>query len=213
MRLDRDWYNHEEGNALDDEYNNPFAAYEEEPSTVEPANEKGKKRMTATQAARHEEQQLWEEQQLRMSGTGNKNRRKLDLDFTDEEESRVHLLIHDLKPPFLDGRLIFTKQLEPVNPIKDPTSDLAIFSKKGSVLVREQRMRKEREKAAAKVAALGGTTLGNLTGVKEEAEVDGELSTFFFLCLGKFVGQSIIQLESVFALNFQSHRSSRIRCC
>ncbi|PLW31961.1 hypothetical protein PCASD_17315 [Puccinia coronata f. sp. avenae] len=128
--------------------------------------------MTATQAARHEEQQLWEEQQLRMSGTGNKNRRKLDLDFTDEEESRVHLLIHDLKPPFLDGRLIFTKQLEPVNPIKDPTSDLAIFSKKGSVLVREQRMRKEREKAASKVAALGGTTIGNLTGVKEEEEVD-----------------------------------------
>jgi len=172
MRLDRDWYNHEEGNALDDEYNNPFASYEEESSAAGAANEKGKKRMSATQAARHEEQQLWEEQQLRMSGTGNKNRRKLDLDFTDEEESRVHLLIHDLKPPFLDGRLIFTKQLEPVNPIKDPTSDLAIFSKKGSVLVREQRMRKEREKAAAKVAALGGTTLGNLTGVKEEEEVD-----------------------------------------
>ncbi|POW09301.1 hypothetical protein PSHT_09202, partial [Puccinia striiformis] len=172
MRLDRDWYNHEEGNALDDEFNNPFASYEAESVATEPTNEKGKKRMTANQAARHEEQQLWEEQQLRMSSTGNTNRRKLDLDFTDEEESRVHLLIHDLKPPFLDGRLIFTKQLEPVNPIKDPTSDLAIFSKKGSVLVREQRMRKEREKAAAKVAALGGTTLGNLTGVKEEAEVD-----------------------------------------
>ncbi|POW10235.1 hypothetical protein PSTT_06232, partial [Puccinia striiformis] len=161
-----------EGNALDDEFNNPFASYEAESAATEPTNEKGKKRMTANQAARHEEQQLWEEQQLRMSSTGNTNRRKLDLDFTDEEESRVHLLIHDLKPPFLDGRLIFTKQLEPVNPIKDPTSDLAIFSKKGSVLVREQRMRKEREKAAAKVAALGGTTLGNLTGVKEEAEVD-----------------------------------------
>ncbi|KAI9621806.1 hypothetical protein KEM48_007586 [Puccinia striiformis f. sp. tritici PST-130] len=155
MRLDRDWYNHEEGNALDDEFNNPFASYEAESAATEPTNEKGKKRMTANQAARHEEQQLWEEQQLRMSSTGNTNRRKLDLDFTDEEESRVHLLIHDLKPPFLDGRLIFTKQLEPVNPIKDPTSDLA-FSRK----------------AAAKVAALGGTTLGNLTGVKEEAEVD-----------------------------------------
>lgn len=172
MRLDRDWYNHEEGNAVDADYHNPFASYEEESGSVEPNGDKGKKRMSATQAARHEEQQLWEEQQLRMSGTGNKNRRKLDLDFTDEEESRVHLLIHDLKPPFLDGRLIFTKQLEPVNPIKDPTSDMAIFSKKGSTLVREQRMRKEREKAAAKVAALGGTTLGNLTGVQEEAEVD-----------------------------------------
>ncbi|KAH9817346.1 P-loop containing nucleoside triphosphate hydrolase protein [Melampsora americana] len=169
MKLDRDWYNNEEGNTMDDNYN-PFTAYEDEVNGQE-VSEKGKKRMSAKQAAKHEEQQLWEEQQLRMSGTGN-NRRKLDLDFDDEEESRVHLLIHDLKPPFLDGRLIFTKQLEPVNPIKDPTSDLAIFSKKGSILVREQRLRKEREKAAAKVAALGGTTLGNLTGVKEEEEVD-----------------------------------------
>ncbi|KNE87329.1 hypothetical protein PSTG_19289, partial [Puccinia striiformis f. sp. tritici PST-78] len=88
MRLDRDWYNHEEGNALDDEFNNPFASYEAESVATEPTNEKGKKRMTANQAARHEEQQLWEEQQLRMSSTGNTNRRKLDLDFTDEEESR-----------------------------------------------------------------------------------------------------------------------------
>ncbi|KNE88194.1 hypothetical protein PSTG_18411, partial [Puccinia striiformis f. sp. tritici PST-78] len=122
MRLDRDWYNHEEGNALDDEFNNPFASYEAESAATEPTNEKGKKRMTANQAARHEEQQLWEEQQLRMSSTGNTNRRKLDLDFTDEEESRVHLLIHDLKPPFLDGRLIFTKQLDPVNVPTRPAS-------------------------------------------------------------------------------------------
>ncbi|MBW0470135.1 hypothetical protein O181_009850 [Austropuccinia psidii MF-1] len=171
MRLDRDWYNHEEDNTIDDDYN-PFGSYEEESLNQKVSNEKGKKRVSAKQAARNEEQQLWEEQQLRMSGTGNQNRRKLDLDFEDEEESRVHLLIHDLKPPFLDGRLIFTKQLEPVNPIKDPTSDMAIFSKKGSLLVREQRLKKEREKAAAKVAALGGTTLGNLTGVKEEPEVD-----------------------------------------
>lgn len=180
MRLDRDWYNNEEGNTIDDNYN-PFEAYEDE-TTAQEATEKGKKRMSAKQAAKHEEQQLWEEQQLRMSGTGN-NRRKLDLDFDDEEESRVHLLIHDLKPPFLDGRLIFTKQLEPVNPIKDPTSDLAIFSKKGSLLVREQRLRKEREKAAAKVAALGGTTLGNLTGVKEEEEVDGALDNLIPISL------------------------------
>ncbi|MBW0566355.1 hypothetical protein O181_106070 [Austropuccinia psidii MF-1] len=110
-----------------------------------------------------------------MSGTANENRRKLDLDFEDEEESQVHLLIHDLKPPFLDSRLIFTKQLELVNPINDPTSDMAIFSKKGSLLVCEQRLKKEREKASAKVEALGGTTLGNPTGVKEEPKVDGNL--------------------------------------
>ncbi|MBW0572618.1 hypothetical protein O181_112333 [Austropuccinia psidii MF-1] len=111
-----------------------------------------------------------------MSGTGNQNRRKLDLDFEDEEEFQVKLLIHDLKPPFLGGCLIFTKQLEPVNPINNPPSDMAIFSKKGNLLVCKQRLKKEREKAASKVAALGGTTLGNPTGVKEP-KVNGNLLT------------------------------------
>lgn len=173
MRLDRDWYNHDEGVAGDDDHN-PFASYEEteaDEARTTAAAEKGKKKISARAAARHAEQALWEEQQMRMSGTGGA-RRQLDLDFDDEDEARVHLLVHDLKPPFLDGRMVFTKQLEPVNPVKDPTSDLAVFSKKGSLLVREQRAKKEREKAAAKVAALGGTTLGNLTGVEEEKEVD-----------------------------------------
>ncbi|MBW0581448.1 hypothetical protein O181_121163 [Austropuccinia psidii MF-1] len=112
-----------------------------------------------------------------MSSTGNQNRRKLDLDFEDEEEFQINLLINDLKPPFLDGCLIFTKKLEPVNPINDPPADMAIFSKKGRLLVCEKRLKKEHEKAAAKVAALGDTTLGNPTGVKEEPKVDGNLLT------------------------------------
>lgn len=188
MRLDRDWYNHDEGVAGDEDHN-PFASYEdregaEEEAKTAAAAEKGRKKVSARAAARHAEQALWEEQQLRMSGTGG-GRRKLDLDFDDEEETRVHLLVHDLKPPFLDGRMVFTKQLEPVNPVKDPTSDLAVFSKKGSLLVREQRAKKEREKAAAKVAALGGTTLGNLIGVEEEKEVD---CAFAFISLQRLEG-------------------------
>ncbi|MBW0553979.1 hypothetical protein O181_093694 [Austropuccinia psidii MF-1] len=103
------------------------------PNTAHPQEKRSQMRKR-NQACCHSyaqnKQQLWEEQQLRMSSTGNQNRRKLDLYFEDEEESQVHLLIHDLKPPFLDGCLIFTKQLEPVNPINDPTSDMAIFSKK-----------------------------------------------------------------------------------
>lgn len=45
----------------------------------------------------------------------------------------------DTKPPFLDGRIVFTKQQDPVMPLKDPTSDMAIIAKKGSHLVREVR--------------------------------------------------------------------------
>ena len=45
-------------------------------------------------------------------------------------------MVHDTKPPFLDGRLIFTKQMEPVMPIRDATSDMAVIARKGS-MVRE----------------------------------------------------------------------------
>jgi pre-mRNA-splicing factor ATP-dependent RNA helicase DHX38/PRP16 len=35
------------------------------------------------------------------------------------------LLVHDIKPPFLDGREAFTKQIQPVQVVRDPTSDFA----------------------------------------------------------------------------------------
>ena len=44
----------------------------------------------------------------------------------------------------------------------------------GSALVKEKREQAERAKAAAKLASLGGTSLGNIMGVKdEEAEAEG----------------------------------------
>jgi pre-mRNA-splicing factor ATP-dependent RNA helicase DHX38/PRP16 len=97
-----------------------------------------------------------------MVTSGVATRKTLDLDFEDESESTVHVMVHDLKPPFLDGRTVFTKQLDPINPIRDPLSDMAVFSRKGSALVKEKR-----EQATAKLAALGG-------GVKDEkAEAEG----------------------------------------
>lgn len=103
-----------------------------------------------------------------MLTSGVATRKTIDLDFEDESESTVHVMVHDLKPPFLDGRTVFTKQLEPINPVRDPTSDMAIFARKGSALVKEKREQAERAKAAAKLAALGGTQLGNIMGVKDE---------------------------------------------
>ena len=109
-----------------------------------------------------------------MVTSGVATRKEIDLDFEDESESTVHVMVHDLKPPFLDGRTVFTKQLEPINPVRDPTSDMAVFARKGSALVKEKREQAERQKAAAKLAALGGTSLGNIMGVKdEEAEAEG----------------------------------------
>ena len=41
-----------------------------------------------------------------------------DEDFEEDNEARVHLLVHNILPPFLDGRIVFTKQFEPVIPVR-----------------------------------------------------------------------------------------------
>ncbi|KAG1725582.1 pre-mRNA splicing factor [Suillus paluster] len=173
LRLDRDWYTGaEEGGVAGDEEHNPLAQYEDL-SALKDAEiaKKQVKRISARQAQYNADNDLWEANRMLTSGVA--TRKEVDLDFEDESESTVHVMVHDIKPPFLDGKTIFTKQLEPINPIRDPTSDMAIFSKKGSALVKEKREQAERAKAAAKLASLGGTQLGNIMGVKdEEAEAD-----------------------------------------
>ncbi|KIJ21328.1 hypothetical protein PAXINDRAFT_64773 [Paxillus involutus ATCC 200175] len=174
VKLDRDWYSGaEEGGVAGDEEHNPLAQYEDL-SVIKEAEiaTKSRKKISARQAQYNADNDLWEANRMLTSGVA--TRKEVDLDFEDEAESTVHVMIHDLKPPFLDGKTIFTKQLEPINPIRDPTSDMAVFSKKGSALLKEKREQAERAKAAAKLASLGGTSLGNIMGVKdEEAEAEG----------------------------------------
>ena len=64
----------------------------------------------------------------------------MDTDFDNDNDARVVLLVHDASPPFLDGRQVFTKQAEPVLPLKDPTSDMAVIARQGSKLVKEVRV-------------------------------------------------------------------------
>ena len=53
-----------------------------------------------------------------MLRSGAVQRVDFDDDFEEDNEARVHLLVHNISPPFLDGRIVFTKQPEPVVPIK-----------------------------------------------------------------------------------------------
>ena len=41
-----------------------------------------------------------------------------DEDFDEENEASVHLLIHNIVPLFVDGRIVFTNQPETILPIK-----------------------------------------------------------------------------------------------
>lgn len=92
----------------------------------------------------------WEDHLLLRSGVVRGTNVQTEFD-EEEEEKKVNLRVHDIKrPPFLDGRIIFTEQAKPIMPVKDLTSDMAIISRKGSALVREihekQKMHKSRQR-------------------------------------------------------------------
>lgn len=174
--LDRDWYGGDDdlgGHTFGDDSHNPFgdgsgwAAQEREAALVEKKVAQFSKGMSARQIQKQKDVDAWETNRMLTSGVA--QRRDLGEDFEDEQEgTRVHLLVHDLKPPFLDGKTIFTKQLDPVPAVRDNQSDMAVFSRKGSRVVRERRQQRERQKQAHEATNVAGTALGNLMGVKEE---------------------------------------------
>ena len=170
--LDRDWYlGDDSGHVFGDESHNPFggadaswAAKQQEQAL---ADKKLGKRMTARSAQKQREVDAWETNRMLTSGVA--QRRDHAADFEDDEDPlRVHLLVHDLKPPFLDGKTVFTKQLDPVPAVRDSQSDMAVFSRKGSKVVKDKRQQKERQKQAQEATNTAGTTLGNIMGVKGE---------------------------------------------
>ena len=163
-RLDREWYGLDEGY---DESHNPFAGISAEytKKKEEQMEQKKHRRLTAKQAQRHKDNELWEKN--RMFRSGAVTRTDYDEDFEEISEAKVHLIVNNIIPPFLDGRIVFTKQQEPVVPIRDPTSDMAMVSKKGSKLVKVHREQAERRKAQKKEWELAGTKLGNILGVQK----------------------------------------------
>ncbi|KAJ2018654.1 Pre-mRNA-splicing factor ATP-dependent RNA helicase PRP16 [Coemansia sp. S680] len=174
-QLDRDWYSIDEsgGNAVDDAHN-PFADYVEHDNKLEAKligqQQQQAKKMTARQMQYSRDNELWVSNRLKQSGIV--QAAGVEDDDDDMDKNRVHLLVHDLKPPFLEGTVL-TRQLDPVKTVVDPTSDLAVFARKGSALVRDLREKRERAKATRDAVNMAGTTLGNVMGVRVEDE-EGE---------------------------------------
>lgn len=46
-----------------------------------------------------------------MLTSGVVHRLEVDEDFEEDNAAKVHLMVHNLVPPFLDGRIVFTKQV------------------------------------------------------------------------------------------------------
>lgn len=106
VRLDREWYNMDEG--YDDE-NNPFnnANADYLKKREEQIEMKKRKRISAQQRQINKDNELWEKNRMITSGVVQSI--NVNEDFEEETVERVHLLVHHTIPPFLDGRIVFTK--------------------------------------------------------------------------------------------------------
>lgn len=175
---DRSWYDREEGSATYDADSSSFylgdeASYQKkEVELAKRLMRSDGSMMSRAQSKRHSQmsadKQQWEDRQLLRSGAVRGT--EVQTEFDNEEENKVILLVHDTKPPFLDGRVVFTKQADPVMPLKDPTSDMAIISRKGSGLVREIREKQSMNKSRQRFWELAGSKLGDILGVQKTAE-------------------------------------------
>ena len=179
--LDRAWYDDDEGGGARGDAFDAFGVggddermRKREVEYQKRLTRRDGRPMTLAQSKRmagvHADHNTWEENRLVTSGVVRV--REVDLDFETEEENRVMLLVHDTKPPFLDGRAVLTKQAEMVLPVKDPTSDMAMIARKGSALMKEVRGKRDENKSRDRFWEMKGTKMGNVTGTTraEDAE-------------------------------------------
>ena len=166
LQADRDWYMMDEGY---DETHNPFSSTSDE--YVQKREQQLKQQRTEKMSARrkqiNEDNEKWEANRMMRSGVVQQTTPD-DIELNEQSGARVHLFVHNIVPPFLDGRIVFTKQFEPVIPLKDNTCDMAVVARNGSLLVRKYREQKERKKAQHKDWELAGTNMGNILGIKKK---------------------------------------------
>lgn len=118
----------------------------------------------------------WEEDRLIASGVFQRN--TVSDDFDEGEAVKVHLLVHDTKPPFLDGSIEFTKVKEPVIPVKDPTADISVLARKGSQVLKEVREMREKIKSVREMSDDSGRRMAAMIGSKtkeEEGDFDDDV--------------------------------------
>ncbi|TYZ68914.1 hypothetical protein PybrP1_012252 [[Pythium] brassicae (nom. inval.)] len=149
-----------------------FRELEEKLAATRARGETKLRGMSARTSALNADQEAWETNRLLTSGVVATGR--VATEFDEELDARVQLMVHNTKPPFLDGRVSFTTQTEMVSTVKDPTSDMAVCARKGSQLVREVREKRDRSKMRKRFWEVGGSRMGDAIGVKAAQHSDDE---------------------------------------
>ena len=140
----------------------------------EEMEKKRQQRYNPRKSALQDDQEAWEENRLLSSGAAVRSSVDLDTMNSDQDMSRVTLLVHQVKPPFLDGRVSFSTIREAVPTVRDASSDFAKMAREGSATLRYLRANKDKNTMRQKFWELGGTRMGDAVGVKKEEGKDGE---------------------------------------
>eukprot|EP00595_Chromulina_sp_UTEXLB2642_P001843 CAMPEP_0196762688 /NCGR_PEP_ID=MMETSP1095-20130614/2556_1 /TAXON_ID=96789 ORGANISM="Chromulina nebulosa, Strain UTEXLB2642" /NCGR_SAMPLE_ID=MMETSP1095 /ASSEMBLY_ACC=CAM_ASM_000446 /LENGTH=533 /DNA_ID=CAMNT_0042114243 /DNA_START=219 /DNA_END=1821 /DNA_ORIENTATION=+ len=122
------------------------------------------------------DQEAWEDNRLIQSGVG--ILKDVQMNFDNDEDNRIQLIVHTLKPPFLDGRIKFSLIQTTISIVKDPTSDMAVNARNGSNLLKEKREQKDQMKMRKRFWELGGSKMGNAIGVAKPDEEKDETVPF-----------------------------------
>lgn len=108
--MDRQWYDaEEEGNIR---YTEETAVHDSEAMELK---QKRLQQPVSRRTMNSHDHDKWEINRMITSGALKmKDNVETELENMESEEQRVMVIVHDLKPPFLDGRETFTKQTQPV---------------------------------------------------------------------------------------------------
>jgi len=181
LDLEREWYNTDESTSTLIEASDATELF----LGRRPMLHTNRTKIKAAAAQKLSDQNSYEQEQLRKAGLFTQN----SANDNDENEERVHLIVHDIKPAFLSNRTVYTKQQSMVSVVKDPTSDMAVLSRQGSETL--SRYRSEREKLKGfsneRFWELKNTHLGKVVGVKSESNEEDVVKekTFAETMMGK----------------------------
>lgn len=176
-QLDRSWYDAEEGQTAIAEHQFGEAMTDDQLLDKEDKMKKQAEhvtRMNPFARQRKVDNEQWELNRLAQAGLG--ERVELDLNFDTEQARHVSVLVRATVPPFLDGRVCYTLQLEEVSSVKDPTADMAIAAKRGSAVMRHCQQERDRTKMRERFWELAGSAMGGLLGVKKHMTKEEEAS-------------------------------------
>jgi len=132
-------------------------------------------RISAKKSALLDDQEKWEENRLLSSGAAQQG--QISLDISNDDDTRVTLLVHQVKPPFLDGRASFSTVRDAVPTVRDASSDFAKMAREGSVTLKRLREKRDKNAMRQRFWELGGSKMGKAMGIAQTKSSNNTTST------------------------------------